>query len=95
MAESSEMEMIDQLVGGNMSIKLVCSFFDSIEYAQKVFDIYLDKGAISFHKDGEALEAWQSKEITRNLDEYVNNTEITISLTEHAIKNISDYNPHI
>jgi len=90
MSWPSEMEMVDQLCGGDLPLPVICSFFRDDAHARQVLGHYISRGVVVFlGRDGE-LAIWTSLEITRDPVPLNGRADVRVSLTSKGAKAFED-----
>jgi hypothetical protein len=84
---SPELEMIDQLLGGDLSLPVVRGFFPDDDRARRALANYVSKGVVLFITDKEGvLPKWKCEEMFRRLEPLEHHNEVRVSLTHKAAK---------
>jgi hypothetical protein len=76
------MEIIDQLIGGDLPLPAVRRLFDSDERARKVVGLYLGKGIVVLTRQECTTPLWESLALLRNSDPLVRHEQVRVSLTD-------------
>ncbi len=67
MAQSPEIELIDQLSGSDMPLPLMMDLFASEAAARRAIALYLEKGVISLLEKGEPVPEWRALAVLRDV----------------------------
>ena len=81
-----EMEMIEQLIGGDLPLAAVRSLFDSDERARKVVGLYLGKGIVVFTRQECTMPLWESLALLRNPEPLERHEQVRVLLTEYGAR---------
>jgi hypothetical protein len=81
-----EMEMIDQLIGGDLPLTAVSRLFDSDERARKVVGLYLGKGIVVFIRQESTMPLWESLTLLRNPEPLERHEEVRVSITDYGAR---------
>jgi hypothetical protein len=66
MTWSPEMDLIDQLCGGDMPLHCVATLFGSADHARNVVAIYVRKGIVKLADQEGVLANWKAESILRD-----------------------------
>jgi hypothetical protein len=81
-----ELELVDQLLGGDMPHRLVCTFFRDEAHARRVLAVYISRGVVVLSEESGELPAWRSQEILRSPQPLVGYEKTRVGLTDKGAK---------
>ncbi len=81
-----EMEVIGQLLGGDLPLPIVCHLLGGDERARQVLGHYINKGAVVFAEHDRPIPLWQSRDLLRALEPLEERNDILVSLTDFGAK---------
>jgi hypothetical protein len=84
---SPELDVIEQLAGGDLPLPIICGLFDEDDRAKRALANYISKGVVLFISDREGvLPRWKCEEILRQAVHLDRHTEVRVSLTDKGAK---------
>lgn len=85
------MELVDQLLGGDLPIPVVCRLFRDDTHARRALAQYVAKGVITLAGREGPLPGWKSSELLRG-PEPLDQQEVRVSLTDKGAKAFEEGN---
>jgi hypothetical protein len=86
MTQPPEMEIIDQLCGGDMRLDVLAKLFSDTGHARLVLTGYLDGHAIILRRNGQPVPEREARGLLRESPDLAAETSVDVSLTEAAAK---------
>jgi hypothetical protein len=84
---SPELELIDQLLGGDLPLPVVCGLFTDDDRARRALRSYVSKGVISLTTGKEGvLPQWKCDELFRDAEPLAEHVEIRVLLTREGAR---------
>ena len=92
MAWSPEMELIDQLLGGDLPLPAVARLFPEEARARLALMQYVSDDVVALREQGAVLPTWRSQELLRQPEPFDKDSDIHVSLTDKGAKAFQERN---
>ena len=90
MPQPPELEIIDQLEGGDLPLSVVCRFFVDDAQARRVLANYVSRGVVVLLERNDALPIWRCRELLSGEIPLQQNDSIRVSLTKKGARAFAD-----
>ena len=86
---SPELEVLDQLQGGDLPLRVVASLFPDEAHARRAIAAMLAAGELELlDAKGTVLTPWQQSELERKSDSWCADTQYSLAMTEAGSRRI-------
>jgi hypothetical protein len=86
---SSEIEVLDQLLGGDLPLGVVVGLFADEAHARQAITAMVQSGEVEVLEDGAPLPLWRLRELTSQEHSLRTGTRYQLSITEAGAKRVS------
>jgi hypothetical protein len=83
---ADELEVIDQLCGGDLPLRVIVGMFRDVDHARRVLRIYIDKNVVTLSDEDRTLPQWECQTILRDSDRMNESGNLRVHLTEYGAK---------
>lgn len=86
---SPEIEVLDQLLGGDLPLSVVVDLFADEVHARKAISAMVESGQVELLENGTPLPLWRLREVTSQEHSLRTETRYQLSITEAGAKKVS------